>query len=259
MDYFRRYLEDGPVFAAVLRGAECVLMERAMPFDAPVLDLGCGDGFFSSVLPRVAPWVGIDPDGEALRFARRSAIGGMLVRGDGARMPFADGRFATVISNSVLEHVPALEATLAETRRVLRPGGRLVLTAPSHRFAEMLLGSSVARAAGWERLARAYGAWFNGHSRHYHTFDVETWEKRLERAGFRVQKAHYYLSAGALRAFDLAHYLSVPRLVSRKLTGRWMMFPNPLSNAVYDWWLRRHCDPAPVEEGPYVFVEARRL
>lgn len=258
MDYFRSYLDDGPVFAALLRGTECLLMERAMPFEPPVLDLGCGDGFFSSVLPRVEPWVGLDPDGAALRFARRSRIGNTLVCGDGARMPFPDGAFATVVSNSVLEHVPPLAETLAEAHRVLRPGGRFLITAPSDRFAGMLLGSSLASAAGWPRLAQAYGDWFNGHSRHHHTFDIGTWQEWLERAGFRVERAHYYLSAPALRAFDLAHYLSVPRLISRKLTGRWMLFPNPLTSVVYDRWLRRYCDPSPVEVGPFVFVEARR-
>ncbi|MCL4794103.1 MAG: methyltransferase domain-containing protein [Bryobacteraceae bacterium] len=258
MDYFREYLENGPLFAALLRGAECQLMERARPFDLPVLDLGCGDGFFGSLLRGTESWVGLDPDEASLRRAGPAGRLARLVRGDGSRMGFASGAFGTVISNSVLEHVVPLHQTLAESFRVLRPGGRLLLTAPSHRFADLLLGAALARSIGLKRLARAYGRWFNNHSRHHHTVEIETWRQWLEHAGFRVVKAHYYLSPAALRAFDAAHYLSVPRLVSRKLTGRWMRFPNPLSNALYDWWLRRYCDPSPVEDGPYLFIEARK-
>jgi SAM-dependent methyltransferase len=233
-------------------------MERARPFEPPVLDLGCGDGFFGSLLQGDEPWVGLDPDAASLRRALRGGSRAGLVRGDGSRMGFAGGAFGTVISNSVLEHVPPLRETLAETFRVLRPGGRLLLTAPSHRFADLLLGAALARSIGLKRLAEAYGRWFNGHSRHCHTVDTGTWREWLEQAGFRVVRAHYYLSPAALRAFDAAHYLSVPRLVSLKLTGRWMLFPNPLTNALYGRWLRRHCDPSPVEEGPYLFIEARK-
>jgi SAM-dependent methyltransferase len=49
---------------------------------------------------------------------------------DVARLPFATGRFDAVLCTEVIEHVPAPLDALAEVGRVLRPGGRLLLTAP---------------------------------------------------------------------------------------------------------------------------------
>ena len=257
-DYFRAYLDEGPLFAAIVRGVECLLLQTAKPFTQPALDLGCGDGFFASLIADEPFFAGIDPSAAALRRARGWRAHRELIQANGDAMPLPSNFFNTVLANSVLEHIAELDGTLEEISRVLRPDGRLLITAPSHRFAEMLLGSTVLRRVGAHRLSRAYGDWFNRHSRHFHTDDAETWIARLERHGFIVERCHYYLSAAALRAFDLAHYLSVPRWVSRQLTGKWVAVPHPISNRVWEHWLRRFYDAQPVQEGPYLFLEARR-
>ncbi len=51
---------------------------------------------------------------------------------------FPDGYFASAFSNSVLEHIPQVEAVLAETFRVLRPGAPFVFCGPNQRFLENL-------------------------------------------------------------------------------------------------------------------------
>jgi SAM-dependent methyltransferase len=50
---------------------------------------------------------------------------------DATRLTFADGSFDLVVSSEMLEHVPDLEAAVAEIARVLRPGGRHVFTVPT--------------------------------------------------------------------------------------------------------------------------------
>lgn len=257
-DYFGEYLDQGPVFAALLRGAECALLERATPFRPPVLDLGCGDGFFSSLLSRPPAFLGLDPDFASLQRARQTGVYGALAAGSATALPFRDASFGTVIANSVLEHIPDLDTTLQQIERVLMPGGRLLITAPSHRFAELLGGSHYCRRARLDRLARAYGRWFNWHSRHFHTDDADAWTARLQHAGFAVEGWHYYFPAPAMRAFDLAHYASLPRLLSRKLTGRWMVAPALSLNPLYARRWRRWADPTPVAEGGCVFFHARK-
>jgi SAM-dependent methyltransferase len=224
-------------------------MARAGPFAPPVLDLGCGDGFFASLLAEDPFLAGMDPDLAALRRARRCGAHAGLVAASACRMPFRAHSFGTVIANSALEHIPDLEAALGEIRRVLRPEGRVLITVPSDRFAGMLAGAC---------LGRWYGRWFNAHSRHFHTDDEAVWRGRLAGWGFQVQTCHYYFSPAAMRAFDLAHYLSVPRLLSRKLTGRWVAFPRTTLNRFYESRWRRHAEPGPAGDGAYLFIVARQ-
>ncbi len=256
-DYLADHLRELPAFRALVRAVECRLLEQAAPFEQPVLDLGCGDGHFASLAFSGAVFAGVDPEAGALREAHRWGVYRHLTQADATALPWPDGSMRTVIANSVLEHIEHLEPAVAEIARVLAPGGRLLLTVPSDHFAGMLLGAALARALGLPRAAAAYGRWFNRHSRHYHCDSVQTWRRRLERHGLEITRRQHYLTPAAHRAFDLAHWLSLPRLVSRRLTGRWVPVPTP-ANPLLERWLRPHCLAEPREVGPYLFIEARR-
>jgi SAM-dependent methyltransferase len=259
-DYLRAHLRDVPPFRALVRSIECRLFEQAAPFENPILDLGCGDGHFASMAFKGRLYAGIDPNAEVVREAQRHRSGKYehLLCGSATATPFADQFFKTVIANCVIEHIPDLDALLVEVFRILQPAGRFLFGVPSHRFGEMLLGSSLLRFLGRHRLAEAYGNWFNRHSLHFHTYDPETWIARLGNAGFVVERWTYYVSPEGLRAFDLAHYLSIPRLLSRKLTGKWVSIPNPIANRLFDRWLRPHYDAPSPEEGAYIFFQTRK-
>jgi SAM-dependent methyltransferase len=95
-----------------------------------VLDIGCGPGQELAELPSGAWGVGADlyfPPG-ALQTSRSR-----LARADAGQLPFAEGVFDWVLALDVLEQrlvVPG--QALSEARRVLRPGGRLVIRVPAH-------------------------------------------------------------------------------------------------------------------------------
>jgi SAM-dependent methyltransferase len=102
--------------------------------DDRALDLGCGDGAFTGILGAAASSVvGADVAEAALRRARSQHpdVAFELVPVDGA-LPFADNRFDLVWSSEVIEHVADTARWLSEIRRVLAPGGRLLLTTPNH-------------------------------------------------------------------------------------------------------------------------------
>lgn len=93
-----------------------------------VLDVGSGQGIDLAGYARGgADAVGIDltPRHVELANAHLAALGldARATRGDGERLPFADGSFDRVSSNGVLHHTPDIEAALAEITRVLKPGG----------------------------------------------------------------------------------------------------------------------------------------
>lgn len=100
-----------------------------------VLDVGCGTGnllrLMSDAGARADRYVGIDPAREMLRMAaeklRASSVRGALTAAPAQALPFADGAFDTAVSASTLHDWPDPRAGLAEVRRVLRPGGTLLL------------------------------------------------------------------------------------------------------------------------------------
>jgi SAM-dependent methyltransferase len=259
-DYLRAHLREVPPFRALVRSVECRLFEDAAPFENPILDLGCGDGHFASMAFKGRLHAGIDPNAGAIRDAQlhHPESHEHLLCGSATATPFDDQFFKTVIANCVIEHIPDLDALLAEVWRILQPGGRFLFGVPSHRFGEMLLGSSLLRFLKLRGLAVDYGNWFNGHSLHFHTYDPETWIARLSDAGFTVEYWTYYVSPEGLRAFDLAHYLSVPRLISRKLTGKWVSIQNPIVNRLFDRWLRPHYEAPFPKEGGYIFFQTKK-
>ena len=255
-DHLSRCLATMPPHVAILRAVECRLM-GAPELVGPVLDIGSGDGAFASIAYRCPVDIGIDvrPAAAAEAGARGGSVYRSVAAADATALPFRSGTFASVVSNCALEHVPDNAAALHEIARVLRPGGQLLTTVPSERFGEMLGGSTAARALGMRRGAEAYGAFFNRISHHFHVVGPEAWRRRMAAAGLDVVEHRYYFSAPAHRAFDLCHYLAVPNLVARSLTGRWV--PHPAMARPFERWLRRYySEPLPQPTGAYQYLRS---
>jgi SAM-dependent methyltransferase len=257
-DGLRRQLREVPAFRALLRAVEADLVAKAGWPEGPALDLGCGDGHFARQIAAGPLAVGIDPDPGALRAAAGRAAHRALAAASATALPFRAASFGTVIANSVLEHVRDLDASLAEVARVLRPGGRLLLTVPGRRFGDLLLGTTVLRRLGLAALAHRYAGWFNARARHFHLEDAGWWIAALDRHGLAVDEWRYYFPPPALRVFDLLHYLGVPALLSHRLTGRWLAWRSPLTLALAVRWLAPLCRADAVADGACLFVAARR-
>jgi SAM-dependent methyltransferase len=112
--------------------------------DLPILDLGCGLGTLVLLANATGlPAIGVEPGEVELTLAhQRLAEAGLdsdLVRaGEGERLPLDDASVSMVLMHDVLEHVRDWRAVLAETHRVLMPGGLAYIKGPNYtlRFVE---------------------------------------------------------------------------------------------------------------------------
>jgi ubiquinone/menaquinone biosynthesis C-methylase UbiE len=106
----------------------------ALPPKAAILELGCGPGWlWIENVERVPPGWDVllsDFSGGMLATARHALRSSdhpfLFKRIDAQAIPFVASTFDAVIANHMLYHVPRLDRALAEIRRVLKPGGRLV-------------------------------------------------------------------------------------------------------------------------------------
>lgn len=99
-----------------------------------VLDLGCGEGWFTHKLSDAGfSVVGVDVAEEPLRRARERhpELDLRLIDVD-AQWPLQDAGFDAIWAGEVIEHVHHTGGWLSEARRVLRSGGRLLLSTPAH-------------------------------------------------------------------------------------------------------------------------------
>lgn len=100
-----------------------------------VLDVASGAGFGLRMLGQAgARPIGLDYDAAALTEVRRLERAARLVHADATCLPLATDSIDLVVSFETIEHVPDARALVVEIRRVLKPGGRLVLSTPNRAF-----------------------------------------------------------------------------------------------------------------------------
>ena len=252
-----RHLVDLPYFRAMVRAVEDRFYQ-GIELPGPVLDMGCGDGHFASVAFDRRLDVGLDPWWEPLLEARTRGAYRSYICSDGARTPFKDGYFASAVSNSVLEHIPHVDSVVQEIARVVRPGGRFVFCVPNHRFPQLLLGTQTFQSVGLKGAAGWYSRLFNRISRHQHCDPYEVWKERMDRAGFEIEQHWDYFPAPDLHRMEVGHAFGLPALVSKKITGRWILWRNRASLWL-PWLIARRVFHNPIsDEGVYSFYITHR-
>lgn len=229
-NYLPAFLQRFPVPQALMRAAEA---RRLSPIELPppVLDLGCGNGFFGEVLfgPKLIA-VGLDISPSALALAKRSPTYQDVVLASAASMPFRDGCFGSVLSNSALEHIEPLDETLREISRVLKEGGRFVFTVPHEHAPEYHLYPSLLSRLGLHRLSEAYTRLWHRVFKEYHFYSPEEWHKKLEAAGLRLEQHRYAHPRLMVYVYDLLIPLGLISSLKRRVLGdsRPIAWLNPL-------------------------------
>jgi SAM-dependent methyltransferase len=146
-----------------------VIAGLALPERPRILDAGCGSGRNMVDLSRLGTVTGVELSDTSVSLARARGVG-EVIAGSVLEMPFADASFDLAVSLDVVEHLDDDLAALRELRRVVAPGGSLLVTVPAYqwlwsghdvinhhhrRYTHRSL-RSVAERAGWRQTRTTY-------------------------------------------------------------------------------------------------------
>jgi SAM-dependent methyltransferase len=259
-DLLWKNISDLPYFRGFLRSIEGDFYKEEHLLK-PVLDLGCGDGNFSA---RTFPndlIQGIDSSFNSLLSAKNYKFYSVLNCAKGDFLPYENGYFETIISNSVLEHIPDVDAVIRETIRVLKPGGKFILTVPNSNFSKNLSVALFFDKFGMKFIADGYRKFFNRISRHYHPDPAEQWADRLIKEGLIIRQQWNYFPPESLLILEWGHYFGLPSLINKKIFGKWILFPNErnilltyIYQRLYPYYQGRQIQ----SNGAYTFIAAEK-
>ncbi len=152
-----------------------------------------------------------------------------------------------------------MESVLQELARVVRSGGRFVFCVPNHRFPELLLGKTALNRVGAMSAGSWYSRFFNRISRHQHCDSYDVWNKRLNEAGFAIEKHWDYFDAQALHKMEMGHAFGLPALASKMVFKRWILIDQKW-NLFLPYLISRKVFQQPYsDEGVYSFYIAKRM
>lgn len=134
-----------------------------------ILDVGCGTGANMLMLSKYGDAEGVDISEDALAFCRDRGLDKVRL-GAGEELPYDDATFDLVTALDVVEHMDNDLAGLKEMRRVLRPGGRVLLFVPTFMFLWGLQDD------------------VSHHRRRYRLSELR---RVLEEAGFEIERTTY--------------------------------------------------------------------
>jgi SAM-dependent methyltransferase len=134
-----------------------------------ILDVGCGTGANLLMLSKYGDAEGVDVSEDALAFCRERGLKNVKL-GAAEKLPYEDGTFDLVTALDVVEHLDDDLGGLREMRRVLRPGGRVLLFVPTFMFLWGLQDD------------------VSNHRRRYRLPELR---RVLEQAGFEIERTTY--------------------------------------------------------------------
>ncbi|MDU0370684.1 class I SAM-dependent methyltransferase [Hymenobacter endophyticus] len=219
------------------------LQQMNLPKTAAILEIGCSGGPLQQQLRAIGfhNLTGIDISEAAIALAHQRRIPNVSVM-DGARLEFADNSFDVVVASDVLEHIEDEQRALREWRRVLKPGGQLLVYVPA--FPQLWSQHDVV-------------------NRHFRRYTAASLGQALTAAALQVQRKSYWNFALFFPTFLVrqAQRLRGPvRPEAESGTGDLLALPAPVNTSLI-WLLRaencllRHLN-LPV--GVSVFALARK-
>lgn len=210
------YLRHAPLSLTLREINRLVALETVGKHRGPVLDVGCGDGFWWTMKDDNREVYGIDISAREIAQAQKRITAELA---DVSREPpFAGTKFGEVIGNCSLEHVPDIDAALSNLRRAATDDARLLMFVPTPRWAYQgkMQGALLRRAP---RVAMAIAGALNGFFQHWHLYDEKVWRRLLEQHGWRVRATYGLGSARSEFLFRLFMPPAFAQFLAKSITG----------------------------------------
>lgn len=219
----RIYLRNRPALLAPLRAKEAYLFQKLIPLSGPVLDIGCGDGFFADIVVKSQKKIqkfdfGLDVAGSRNSTAESNSIYKHVVTYDGTHIPFKTNYFPSIVSNSTLEHVSDIKLVLKEIVRVLKPGGYLYTTVIAKPWAEHYFGNKI--------IGKYYEKWMTEKEVHVNLYTYNEWNQAFRHAGLKIIDCIGHANPIISTWTDVLHYTGIPNLISYRLFNKWVLWPS---------------------------------
>lgn len=222
------YLRHAPLSLTLREINRLIALESVGAQPGPVLDVGCGDGFWWTMRQDDREIYGIDISAREVAQAR-TRINADLADVSSER-PFPETKFGEVIGNCSLEHVPDIDAALANLRAAAKDDARLLMFVPTPRWAyQGRLQSFLLKRA--PRLAMALSGALNGFFQHWHLYDHKVWTRLLETHGWRVREIKGLGSARSELMFRAALPPAFIEFLVKSVTG---FYPSKLAALLPD-------------------------
>jgi len=162
-----------------------------------IVDFGCGNGRVIQEMKKInsqAEYIGLDVSEMALKSAAAILPDCKFYKiEDGGNLPLENNFVDFVFSSEVIEHIYDIENAFLEISRILKPGGKLLLTTPYHGLSKNLL-----------IVLFAFDKHFNPTGPHIRFFSKKMLFNFLEKYGFKIVKYGYYG-----RFFPISHSIYV--------------------------------------------------
>ena len=218
------YLKHAPLSLTLREINRLIAIEAVASGNGPVLDVGCGDGFWWTLRDADNREIyGIDISAREIAQAKTRITATLT---DVSReQPFPGTEFAEIIGNCSLEHVPDIDAALSNLRKAAAPNARLLMFVPTPRWAlQGRMQSWLLRRA--PRVAMSIAGALNGFFQHWHLYDAKVWTRLLAQNGWQVRAAYGLGSARSEFLFRAFMPPAFAEFVAKKLTG---FYPSKLA------------------------------
>ncbi len=193
-----RYYADPSL--ALWRACEYRILQ-SVGMEEPILDLGCGDGWFAhNLIPTI--YVGLDMMHSEILKASRLPQYKFVVVADAGALPFRPHTFKTIFSNCAMEHFKNVGTTVAEMARILAPGGHLITTVMNDQFKDYLFFPRILRRLRLQKTSEQYLRYRYRSITLLNDYGIDMWNNILKNNGLIIDSFQYYAPPATVKIWD---------------------------------------------------------